>query len=264
MSKIRLDAFLHQNGFYDSKEKARKAIIAGDVLIDNFPADKPGKQIDENTPVSKVKIKKPLYPYVSRGGLKLEKGLKVFNFPVEDRVFLDIGASTGGFTDVLLQNQAKHVYSIDVGYGQLDWKLRNDPRVTVLERTNFRHITEEQLPELADGSVMDVSFISITKLFEKIKQFSKEEALGIWLIKPQFEAGKEKVGKGGVVRDPSVHREVLKKTVEEVQKSGFSVLGLDISPIKGPNGNKEFLLFTKNSEPDEIENFDTVINELIK
>lgn len=264
MKKLRLDSFLYENDFYPSREQARKSIMAGDVLIDDFPALKPGKQVPEDLDINKIKIKEPLYPYVSRGGLKLEKGLKVFDFPVEDRIFLDVGASTGGFTDCLLQNGAKKVYSIDVGYGQLDYKLRNDDRVEVLERTNFRYLENDQIPDEIDGTVMDVSFISIIKLLDKLKEFSKENALGIWLIKPQFEAGKEKVGKKGVVRDKKVHKEVLERLTEEIQKHGFEILGLDISPIKGPNGNIEFLVFTKNNIPEEITDFGERIQELVK
>ncbi len=261
MKKIRLDTYLFNNEFYSSREKAKKAVLAGDVLIDNFPAKKPGSQIDVNYPKEKIKIKEPLYPYVSRGGLKLEKGIKVFDFPVKDKIFMDIGASTGGFTDCLLQNGANHVYSIDVGYGQFDYSLRNDPRVTVMERTNFRNL--ESLPEKVDGSVMDVSFISITKLLEKIKEFSKDEAMGIWLIKPQFEAGRSKVGKKGVVRDSKVHKEVLENILNEIQLKGFSVLGLDVSPIKGPNGNVEFLVHTLNKAPKEIIDFKDEIEKVV-
>lgn len=263
MKKIRLDAYLTEHGFFESREKARKAIMAGLVQIDHLPADKPGRQIAAEFPKEHVSVKEPLYPYVSRGGLKLEKGLAVFDFPVEDRVFLDIGASTGGFTDCLLQNGARHVYAVDVGYGQFDWKLREDPRVTVLERTNFRHMTEDKLPEQVDGTVMDVSFISITKLFDKIKAFTKEDGLGIWLIKPQFEAGKEKVGKHGVVRDPAVHEEVLARTIESAEDAGFTVLGIDRSPIKGPSGNVEFLCLTKNCPPEKKSDWRARIREVV-
>lgn len=263
MKKIRLDAYLYNNNFYDSREKAKKSILAGDVLLNDFPETKPGKQIDENYPVEKVKIKKPLYPYVSRGGLKLEKGIKVFDFPVENRRFLDIGASTGGFTDCLLQNGATHVYSIDVGYGQLDYQLRQNDHVTVLERTNFRYLEPESISEKVDGSVMDVSFISILKLIDNIKNFEKDGALNVWLIKPQFEAGKEKVGKNGVVSDPKVHKEVLENVLKQIQEKGFSILGLDISPIKGPSGNKEFLVFTKNEIPKIVLDFSEDIRKLI-
>lgn len=252
MKKLRLDAFLHEKGLFDSREKAKKSILAGDILIDDFPVTKPGRQINEDFPVEKIKVKKPLYPYVSRGGLKLEKGIEVFDFPVKDKIFLDIGASTGGFTDCLLINGAKEVYSIDVGYGQLDYKLRTDDRVHVLERTNFRYLDEETIPEPVDGSVMDVSFISIIKLLDKIKELTKSNAKGIWLIKPQFEAGKDKVGKHGVIKDPKIHKEVLENITRQVQEKGFTILGLDVSPIKGPSGNKEFLLFTQNQEPKEI------------
>lgn len=162
-----------------------------------------------------------------------------------------------------MQNGARHVYAVDVGYGQFDWKLREDPRVTVLERTNFRHMTEDKLPEQVDGTVMDVSFISITKLFDKIKAFTKEDGLGIWLIKPQFEAGKEKVGKHGVVRDPAVHEEVLARTIESAEDAGFTVLGIDRSPIKGPSGNVEFLCLTKNCPPEKKSDWRARIREVV-
>jgi len=169
--------------------------------------------------------------------------------PVVDRTFIDIGASTGGFTDCLLQNGARKVYSVDVGYGQLDWRLRNDPRVVSMERTNFRYLTADAIPEMVDGTVMDVSFISITKLIPAIKGFMKPGALGIWLIKPQFEAGRDRIGKNGVVRDKKIHAEVLAEVLAVIESQGFTIEGLDFSPIQGPKGNIEFLVFVKKSEP---------------
>lgn len=262
MKKIRLDSYLVEHGFYPSRERAKAAIIEGDVTVDKMPALKPGKQIESSLDPEKIEIKKPLYPYVSRGGLKLEKGLEVFDFDPKEKTYLDIGASTGGFTDCLLQNGAAHVYAIDVGYGQLDYTLREDERVTVLERTNFRNIEKDKIPEKCDGSVMDVSFISITKLIEKIKSFLKEDAESIWLIKPQFEAGRDKVGKNGIIRDPKIHREVLEEILTKIQEAGFTVLGLDTSPIKGQKGNVEFLCYTKNRIPEETVDFREEIRAL--
>ena len=243
--KERLDKKLVELGFFDSREKAKKSIMAGLVEIDGIVHTKAGDQVPAALSKEQVTLKGEGLPYVSRGGFKLEKGLKVFDFPVQDRWFLDIGASTGGFTDVLLQNGAGHVTSIDVGYGQFDWKLRNDERVTCMERTNFRKTTPEDIGGLADGSVMDVSFISILKLMPAISRCVKDGALGIWLIKPQFEAGKENVGKNGVVRDPEIHKKVLIETTSGIEANGFSVLGLSFSPIRGPKGNIEFLCFSR-------------------
>lgn len=262
MSKQRLDAYLTEHGFFTSREQAKKAIMAGLVQIDHRPVTKAGTQVAEDLNPDDVIVKGQVCPYVSRGGFKLEKGLKVFDFPVEGRVFADVGASTGGFTDVLLKNGARKVYSIDVGYGQLDWTLRNDERVVNLERTNFRNLEEGVIEEEVDGTVMDVSFISIRKLFPKLKEIMKEGAQGIWLIKPQFEAGREKVGKKGVVRDPKVHREVLHNVIREAQEAGFTVRGLDRSPIKGPSGNIEFLMWIENTPPEEEMTYDERIREI--
>ncbi len=256
--KTRLDQYLVEQNYYNSREKAKRAVMAGEVKVNGKTVTKPAQKIDEDVAIE-IKQKPP---YVSRGGLKLEKGLKVFDFPVKDKTFLDIGASTGGFTDCLLKNGAAKVYAIDVGYGQLDFNLRNDERVEVLERTNFRKLKDGVITELADGSVMDVSFISILLMLEKIKEHTKEDALNIWLIKPQFEAGKEKVGKHGIIKDPKIHKEVLQEIILKVQQAGFSVLGLDVSPVKGQKGNTEFLLFTKNRTPQEIIDYRERINEL--
>lgn len=235
-------------GFFDTRERAKKAIMAGLVSVDGQVHTKAGDQVRVALEKHQVAVKGDAIPFVSRGGLKLARGLRVFDFPVAGKTFLDIGASTGGFTDCLLQNGAAKVIAADVGYGQFDWGLRNDPRVVCLERTNFRYAEPATLPGLnapADGSVMDVSFISMLKMLPAIGRCVKSGALGIWLIKPQFEVGKEKVGKHGVVRDPAVHREAIAQTTAGIEAAGFSVLGLDYSPIRGPKGNIEFLCLAR-------------------
>lgn len=239
--KRRLDQLLVEKNYLDSLDQAKKAIMAGKVRVNGELKDKAGEAIDSQA-IIHLKIND--CPYVSRGGFKLEKGLRVFQMAVTDKVFLDIGSSTGGFTDCLLKNGAKKVYAIDVGYGQLDWKLRNDDRVVCLERQNFRYLQE--LPEKADGSVMDVSFISIIKLLPKIKALTKVGSFNIWLIKPQFEAKRENVGDKGVIRDKKVHEKVLERMVSAIENQGFSVLGLDCSPIYGQKGNTEFLVYAEN------------------
>lgn len=264
MKKERLDKFLVDHGFFETREKAKKAIMAGLVTIDGQVHTKAGDQLAQDTSADRIAVKGNAIPYVSRGGLKLEKALQVFEFPVEQKTFLDIGASTGGFTDCLLQNGARMVYSIDVGYGQLDWKLRNDERVISMERTNFRNLEDEAISEVIDGTVMDVSFISITKLLDRIHHFTKPNGLGVWLIKPQFEAGRDKVGKNGVVRDKKIHAEVLRNTLEQIQNHGFSVEGLDFSPIQGPKGNIEFLCLTRCLEENpEPQSFETDIERIV-
>ena len=264
MKKERLDKFLVDHGFFETREKAKKAIMAGLVTVDGQVRTKAGDQLTQDTPPEKITVKGNAIPYVSRGGLKLEKALRVFDFPVAGMTFLDIGASTGGFTDCLLQNGAAKVYAVDVGYGQLDWKLRNDSRVVSMERTNFRNLADDAIPEVVDGTVMDVSFISITKLLERIHHFMKADALGVWLIKPQFEAGREKVGKHGVVRDKKTHTEVLQTTLAQIQAQGFAILDLDFSPIQGPKGNIEFLCLSQKSEAlVAIQNFDAKIDAVV-
>ncbi|WP_455127048.1 TlyA family RNA methyltransferase [Pseudoramibacter alactolyticus] len=246
--KERLDKMLVKLGFFDTRERAKKAIMAGLVRVDGRAHIKAGDQVSVMLEKHQVTVKGDAIPFVSRGGLKLARGLRVFDFPVAGKTFLDIGASTGGFTDCLLQNGAFRVIAADVGYGQFDWKLRNDSRVICLERTNFRYAGPDTLPGLdtpADGSVMDVSFISMLKMMPAIYRCVKPGALGIWLIKPQFEVGKEKVGKHGVVRDPAVHREAIAQTAAGIEAAGFSVAGLDYSPIRGPRGNIEFLCLTR-------------------
>ncbi|WKY46809.1 TlyA family RNA methyltransferase [Eubacteriaceae bacterium ES3] len=259
--KERLDKLLVTGGYFDTREKAKKAIMAGTVFVNGQLKDKAGDQVDEN---AEILVKGAEFPYVSRGGLKLEKGLAVFMMPVEGKVFVDVGASTGGFTDCLLINGADKVYAVDVGYGQLDWKLRNDHRVISMERTNFRHLTEEAIPEKADGTVMDVSFISITKLLPALKMVMKPDGLGIWLIKPQFEAGRDKVGKKGVIRDKKIHEEVVNHVLSAIEAAGITVLNLDYSPIQGAKGNIEFLVYIKNCENSELPDWGSKVREIVE
>ena len=236
--KKRLDVLLVEQGYADSRTKAQAIIMSGQVYVDGQKADKPGISYEETV---SIEVRGASCPYVSRGGLKLEKALRDFGIQPIDYVCSDSGASTGGFTDCLLQQGAKKVFAIDVGYGQLDWKIRSDPRVVVMERTNVRYVTPEQLGEPLDLSVIDVSFISLKIVLPVIKTFLKPEGQVVCLIKPQFEAGREKVGKKGVVRDPDTHKEVLDGFVSLANELGFRILGLTFSPVKGPEGNIEFL-----------------------
>ena len=237
--KMRLDVLLVERGLAETRTKAQAVIMSGLVYVAGQKADKPGMSFEENV---EIEVRGATCPYVSRGGLKLEKALRDFGVDPTGFVCSDSGASTGGFTDCLLQQGAKKVFAIDVGYGQLDWKIRSDPRVVVMERTNVRYVTPEQLGEPLDLSVVDVSFISLRIVLPVIKTFLKENAGQVLcLIKPQFEAGKDKVGKKGVVRDPAVHKEVLDDFVALTKEIGFKILGLTFSPVKGPEGNIEFL-----------------------
>ena len=237
--KKRLDVLLVERGLAETRTKAQAVIMSGLVYVAGQKADKPGMSFEEN---SEIEVRGATCPYVSRGGLKLEKALRDFGVDPTGYVCSDSGASTGGFTDCLLQQGAKKVFAIDVGYGQLDWKIRSDPRVVVMERTNVRYVTPEQLGEPLDLSVVDVSFISLRIVLPVIKTFLKETSGQVLcLIKPQFEAGKEKVGKKGVVRDPAVHKEVLDDFVALTKEIDFKILGLTFSPVKGPEGNIEFL-----------------------
>lgn len=241
--KERLDVLLVKKGLAQSREKAKAVIMSGIVYVDGQKEDKAGAVFAET---SDIEVRGRTLPYVSRGGLKLEKAFAVFPIAVNDLVCLDIGASTGGFTDCMLQNGAKKVYAVDVGHGQLDWKLRNDGRVVCMEKTNFRYVTKQQIPEAIDFAATDVSFISLTKILPAAKALLKPDAYMVCLIKPQFEAGREKVGKKGVVTDSRVHKEVV-ETIERFAFSiGFAVMGLDFSPIKGPEGNIEYLLLIRN------------------
>lgn len=240
--KIRLDQYLCQNGLAQSRERAKALIMAGIVFVNEEKSDKPGNMIDDQ---AHVEVRGHDIGYVSRGGLKLEKAMQVFPVSPAGKVCMDIGASTGGFTDCMLQNGAKKVYAVDVGYGQLAWKLRCDERVKNMERTNIRHVTPEMLEEPVEFFSVDVSFISLKHIFPVASAVTVPKAQGVCLVKPQFEAGKEKVGKKGVVREAQTHREVLEQAICYAVENGFSVLGLDHSPIKGPEGNIEFLMYVK-------------------
>ncbi len=242
MKKQRLDQLVFERGLTESRERAKTTIMSGIVYVNGQKVDKPGTPVD---PEADIEVRGNALPYVSRGGFKLEKALKVFPVDPAGKVCIDCGASTGGFTDVLLKNGAAKVYAVDVGYGQLAWSLRTDERVVNLERTNVRYITEEQIPESLDLAVMDVSFISIKLVIPAVGKLLKDGADYICLIKPQFEAGKDEVGKKGVVRDPAVHLAVIRSFMEFVETSEFTLMGLDFSPIKGPEGNIEYLAWLK-------------------
>ncbi|WP_027417562.1 TlyA family RNA methyltransferase [Aneurinibacillus terranovensis] len=238
--KERIDVRLVQEGYFPSREKARSAIMAGIVFVENERCDKPGTKIDSGLPIT---VKGHVHPYVSRGGLKLEKALKAFHIDLTGAVVMDIGASTGGFTDCALQHGAGLVYAIDVGYGQLDWSLRQDERVVVMERTNFRHLkAEEWAGERVQFATIDVSFISLRLILPVLKDFLDKGARVLALVKPQFEAGREQVGKNGIVRDKQVHMDVLTRMMQFSQELGFAVRGVSFSPITGGEGNIEFLL----------------------
>ncbi len=237
-NKKRLDVLLTERHLADTRAKAQAIIMSGQVYVDGQKADKPGTSYEEAVD---IEVRGAACPYVSRGGLKLEKALRDFGVDPTGFVCSDSGASTGGFTDCLLQQGASKVFAIDVGYGQLDWKIRSDPRVVVMERTNIRYVTPEDLGEPLDLSVIDVSFISLKIVLPAIKSLLKPEGQVLCLIKPQFEAGRDKVGKKGVVREPETHREVLDDFVSLAAELGFAILGLTFSPVKGPEGNIEFL-----------------------
>lgn len=238
MKKTRLDQLVFDRGLTPSRERAKTSIMAGLVFVNGQRADKPGAAYPEDC---QIELRGETLPYVSRGGLKLEKALRVFAYDPAGLCCIDCGASTGGFTDVLLQNGAKKVYAVDVGYGQLAWSLRSDERVVSMERTNIRYVTHEQIPEEMDLAVMDLSFISLRLVLPAVRELLKENGDVLCLIKPQFEAGKEKVGKKGVVRDKKVHEEVLCEFLRFTPECGFSVLDLSYSPIRGPEGNIEYL-----------------------
>lgn len=248
--KKRLDVLLVEKGFAETRTKAQAIIMSGLVYVDDQKADKPGISYEETV---NIEVRNGGCPYVSRGGLKLEKALRDFGVDPTGFVCSDSGASTGGFTDCLLQQGASKVFAIDVGYGQLDWKIRSDPRVVVMERTNVRYVTPEDLGEPLDLSVIDVSFISLRIVLPVIKTFLKPTGQVLCLIKPQFEAGKEKVGKKGVVRDPAIHKEVLDDFVALTRQIGLTILGLTFSPVKGPEGNIEFLAHLTLDEKPGIE-----------
>ena len=245
MNKERLDVLLVQRGLASSREKAKAYIMSGDVYVDGQKEDKAGHLFSVD---SEIEVKADKMPYVSRGGYKLEKAIASFGISLEGSVCVDAGASTGGFTDCMLQNGAKKVYSVDVGYGQLDWKLRNDERVICMEKTNVRYINSDMFVEKPVFAGADVSFISLTKILVPVRDVLSDNAGMVCLIKPQFEAGREQVGKHGVVRDKKIHMQVIKQIMEFASENGFEICGLDFSPIKGPEGNIEYLLYIRKQD----------------
>lgn len=246
--KLRLDCAVFERGLSESREKAKALIMAGNVYVNGQKELKSGASVK---PDDVIEVRGSVNPYVSRGGLKLEKAINSFNLDLKDCICMDIGASTGGFTDCMLQNGAAKVYSIDVGYGQLAWKLRTDERVVNLERTNFRYVTEEQIPEKIDFASVDVSFISLTKILPVMRNLLKDDGKSVCLIKPQFEAGREKIGKKGVVKDRKVHEEVISEITGFAFENGFSLLDVDFSPVKGPEGNIEYLMYIQKTDNPE-------------
>ena len=244
-NKTRLDVLLTERGLLDSRQKAQATIMSGIVFVNGQRVDKVGTAVAND---AQIEIRGATLQYVSRGGLKLEKAMQTFPLDLHDKICADIGASTGGFTDCMLQNGAKKVYAVDVGYGQLDWKLRNDARVVCMERTNARYLTHEEIPDELDFASIDVSFISLKLIFPALYGLLRQGGEIACLIKPQFEAGREKVGKKGVVRDPAVHLEVLEHFLIHAKENHFTVLGITYSPIRGPEGNIEYLGFVRKSE----------------
>lgn len=258
--KERLDVLLVKRNLAESREKAKAVIMSGSVFVDGQREDKAGTSFP---PEVSIEIRGHILPYVSRGGLKLEKALSVFDVDVRNKICTDVGSSTGGFTDCMLQNGAAKVYAIDVGRGQLDWKLRQDSRVVCMEKTNIRYVVPEDIGEPVDFSSIDVSFISLTKVLEPVRNYLKEDGEIVALIKPQFEAGREKVGKKGVVRDKSTHREVILKVADYAQSIGFGIMALDYSPIRGPEGNIEYLIHLKKGEGDKIQDVKETADSVI-
>ncbi len=243
MAKKRLDIMVTEQGLAPSREKAKLIIMAGEVLVNGQREDKPGMTFPDDAEITLKKTKTDLFPFVSRGGLKLDKAVKHFAITLKDKVCMDVGASTGGFTDCMLRNGAVKVYSVDVGHGQLDWKLRNDERVVCMEKTNIRYLTAQDIAERPSFVAIDVSFISLTKVLGPVKELMDESGHIVALIKPQFEAGREQVGKKGVVRDPKVHVQVIQLVRSFARSIGLCPRGLEFSPIKGPEGNIEYLLW---------------------
>ena len=258
--KKRLDVELVDRGLVQSRERAKVVIMEGLVYVNGQKSDKAGTPVKED---DRIEVRGETLRYVSRGGKKLEKAMQVFPVVLEGCTCMDIGASTGGFTDCMLQNGAVKVYAVDVGYGQLAWSLRTDERVVILERTNIRYITEEQVPQPVDFISVDVSFISLTLVLPVAHRLLKDGAQMVCLVKPQFEAGKDKVGKKGVVRDPQIHREVIRKVIDCAAELGFWVRGLDFSPMKGPEGNIEYLLFLQKPQQEALPPEETVAEEQI-
>lgn len=264
--KERLDVLLVKRNLAASREKAKAIIMTGNVFVDGQREDKAGSTFKED---ALIEVKGNPMKYVSRGGYKLEKAIDLWQVPLQDKICMDVGSSTGGFTDCMLQNGAQKVYAIDVGTNQLAWKLRQDERVISMEKTNIRYVTREDIADFIDFFSVDVAFISLKKVLEPVKALLTQEGQGVCLVKPQFEAGREKVGKKGVVRDPKVHREVLEQIMQYVLSIGFEILELSFSPIKGPEGNIEYLLYIQNTDriPEEdsmAESFHVSYDSLIR
>ena len=267
--KERLDVLLVKRNLAASREKAKAIIMTGNVFVNRQREDKAGSTFKED---ALIEVKGNPMKYVSRGGYKLEKAIDLWQVPLQDKICMDVGSSTGGFTDCMLQNGAQKVYAIDVGTNQLAWKLRQDERVVCMEKTNIRYVTREDIADFIDFFSVDVAFISLKKVLEPVKALLTQEGQGVCLVKPQFEAGREKVGKKGVVRDPKVHREVLEQIMQYVLSIGFEILELSFSPIKGPEGNIEYLLYIQNTdripEEDSLEesfhvSYDSLIRETV-
>lgn len=259
--KKRLDVLLVEKGLFESRERARKNIMAGRVFVNGQKQDKAGDMVLED---ARLEVKEDVIPYVSRGGLKLEKAMEKYGITLEAKACMDIGASTGGFTDCMLQNHASKVYSVDVGYGQLAWKLRQDPKVVCMERTNIRNLPFEELEGPLDFVSVDVSFISLRLVLPKVKEFLRDLGEAVILIKPQFEAGRHEVGKNGVVRDKNVHKRVIKEITDFAAQLGFMVKGIDYSPIKGPKGNIEFLAYIQKSTEEVVVDIEKDIDNLVE
>jgi 23S rRNA (cytidine1920-2'-O)/16S rRNA (cytidine1409-2'-O)-methyltransferase len=260
MAKERLDVLLVNRGLATSREKAKAVIMSGNVYVDGQKEDKAGQSFPDTV---NIEVRGTTLKYVSRGGLKLEKAMECFDVEPNGKVCMDVGSSTGGFTDCMLQNGAVKVYAVDVGHGQLDWKLRNDPRVVCMEKTNIRYVTPEDIDDKIQLSSIDVSFISLTKVLEPVKNLLDDEGEIVCLIKPQFEAGREKVGKHGVVRDPQVHREVIDKVIEYAVSIGFEVKNLEFSPVKGPEGNIEYLLHIRKHTEGVFEDIPVDVEQIV-
>ncbi len=260
MEKERLDILLVNKGLFENPEKCKSAIMAGVVWINGLREDKPGTRVPADC---EIEIRENPKPFVSRGGLKLAKAIGEFNIELENKICMDIGASTGGFTDCMLKNGAARVVAIDVGYGQLAWELRNDSRVVCMERTNVRYVKPEDVGFLSDFASIDVSFISLTKVIPAVLKLLKEESELVCLIKPQFEAGREKVEKHGVVRDSEVHKEVIMKIVNFVFAANLHIINLSFSPIKGPEGNIEYLIYLRQGSPEAAENMEALVENVV-
>ena len=256
--KDRLDVILTERNIFPSREKAKASIMAGLIYVDGQRVDKPGTPVDSE---AEITVKETLCPYVSRGGLKLEKALSLYDFSLEDAVAVDIGASTGGFTDCMLQNGARKVYAIDVGYGQLDWKLRNDKRVINMEKVNIRYLDFDTVDKDVDFISIDVSFISLKLVFPVASQLLGDQGSLVCLVKPQFEAGRNQVGKKGIVRDPAVHREVIENVIRYGEENGLYSHGLTFSPVTGTKGNIEYLLYMKKSPAEEVPDIDKIVSD---